>query len=209
MENLIFILSQMVSSYTSAKDWSEIMKNYATVVGVLIGGVWTYMIYRRQRNNVPKLTFSVDINFVSKTRDFVITELIAYIHNSGLVKKIINVETFLFELRYLKENSDFSNQKINDNQTFQVMFDNAITLNNQNSAQNLWLPLNWETIEIEPGIKRKVSLIVSIPTSAKIVFLRGSFKFRNKFANDIDSAKLIIEVPDLIPIKSGAMTEDS
>lgn len=57
----------MDTTYVShIKDYSEIAKNLFTVIGIIIGGIWAYTKYIRQRENVAKLDFSLLVNFISK-----------------------------------------------------------------------------------------------------------------------------------------------
>ena len=177
------------------KDISEILKNLMTTLAIVVGGIWAFRKYILQRENVAKIHSSLSIAFISKNNNFWVTEIAALIENKGLVKHKIFSSTFLFELRYISKDSNLINQKIDSNhETHQVLFDKPIYLNEKQIIENKWLPENWEFITIEPGIKRRISLIVSIPIEAKTIFLRSKFKLHDA-KRPHDSIKTFIEVP--------------
>lgn len=177
------------------KDIFDIVQKIVTAIAIIIGGIWAFRKYILQRENVAKLHSSLEVTFISKNRDCWITEIAVIIENKGLVKHIIYSSSFLFEARYISKNKVPVNESLDNNhRTYQIGFDKSIYLNDKQEIKNKWLPENWDYITIEPGIRRKISLIISIPDEAKVFFLRSSFKLYG-IKRPYDSSKVFIEVP--------------
>jgi len=113
-----------------------------------------------------------------------------------LVKHKIFSSSFLFEARYIsKDKASFNENLDNNHGTYQIIFDKPVYLNDNKEIKNKWLPYNWEYITIEPGIRRKISLIISIPCKAKVFILRSNFNIYD-IKRLYDSTKVFVEVPD-------------
>src|SRR5688572_30651737 len=75
------------------------IESFATVLALLIGGVWTYQRFVRTRESHPKIEFSVDVTFVVKQGGKWLSEAIALVENKGLVRH--DIVQFTFSIRYL------------------------------------------------------------------------------------------------------------
>ena len=65
------------------KDWTDLLKNILTCIGILVGGGWTLWRFWLSRDRYSKMEFYFDIAYVGKLKDFHLLELQATVTNKG------------------------------------------------------------------------------------------------------------------------------
>lgn len=143
----------------------KIIESFATTIAIIVGGIWAYFRFRRQRENHALIDFSVDIVFHSKHKDWWIVEIIAYIENKGKVQH--KIDLFEFELASL---SSSDNIEITEEFGGQVHFPNIIT-------RRSFLPKKYRYFFVEPGLKNKYSFISRIPADTEVLILHSWFNY--------------------------------
>jgi hypothetical protein len=153
-------------------------------IAVIIGGIWTYQRFIRQRDDYPHIEFSVDINFVGEQDGFWLTELIARFENKGKVQH--RISDFKFDLFAL-----YAEDKIVSADEFggQVFFPHKVIAGS-------WLPKKWEYTFIDPGVSTHYSFVASVPKEMTYVILHGWFQYPN--GRESHSAEMTIPVPTQI-----------
>ena len=170
--------------------FSEIIRNYAqavqsigTVVAVIIGGIWAYFRFIRQREHSQRIEFLVDIEFVGLQDDQWLIEALAFIENKGLVNQII--KDLSFTLRYVD-----SDDRISDGDK-EINFQANIS---RELKKGVWVPESWEATFIEPGLKTRYGYVASVPSEASFVLIHGRFSYQDE--KEFHTAKKLVKVPD-------------
>lgn len=74
----------MTMTYEEFKNFAVALQSFATIASFIIGGIWVYTRYIRQRENYPNIELSADVNFVGEQASWwIIVELIGTIENKG------------------------------------------------------------------------------------------------------------------------------
>ncbi len=105
-----------------------------------------------QREYAKRLEFLVDVQFVGRQGEEWILELLAFVHNKGLVDHTIT--RFDFDLRCLRHGEPMVDG--GDEIGGQVLFPHLL-------KRGEWLPSTWSGTFIEPGPSTKYSYLTSIP----------------------------------------------
>lgn len=160
------ILDATIPTFFEKADiWIKLFESVVTILAIIIGGIWTYRRFIRQREDHALIDFSVDIVFHSKLKDWWIVEVVAYIENKGKVQH--KIELFEFELASL----NFSdNVEITEEFGGQVHFPNIIT-------RRSFLPKKYRYFFVEPGLKNKYSFISRVPADTELLILHSWFNY--------------------------------
>ncbi len=157
------------------------IESLATVIALIVGGLWAYRRFVRQREDYPHIDFTVDLKFVAVHGDSWIVEIIACLENKGCVQH--QISDFDFDLRYLEHSDEL---QLADRFGGQVLFPHK-------AAQGSWLPEDWGYTFIEPGIRTHYSYIAALPAQAHIALLHGWFAYRGD--REAHTAEKIVPVP--------------
>lgn len=156
------------------------IESIATVVALLIGGVWTYQRFVRTRESHPKIEFSVDVTFVVKQRGNWLAEAIAVVENKGLVRH--DIVTFTFDIRYLLPTDSIEPR------------DGFLAYIPHSGGKGSWLPEGWGNTFIEPGLRTRYSCPIVIPAEASAVLIHGKFYYPDGEWHTSD--QLVLVPPD-------------
>lgn len=162
-------------------DFDHLMSGLSSVVtigAVVVGGIWAYRRFIRNREACPKIEFTVDVNFVHWQGGKWIVEALAFLDNKGLVKQ--SISRFTFDLRYT-----LPTDPIRGRDEFLVYVPHKAT-------DGSWLPKNWESTFVEPGLSTRYSCLASIPEDATTVLIHGKFFYES---NDWHTADKLLKVP--------------
>ncbi len=156
-------------------------QSIATIIAVIVGGIWTYRLFVQREKGIPRIEFTVDIAFVGKQGDQWLVELLAFVENKGLVQH--TASNFNFDVRCLLESDQI--KEGDERIDFQINIPHKL-------KEGSWLPLEWKATRIDPGLKTRYSYVYAIPTSATFVLLHGRFTYAN---NILHTADKLIYVP--------------
>lgn len=120
----------------------------------------------KHREYSKRLEFLVDVEFVGLQGDVWIVELLAFVHNKGLVDHTIT--QFDFDLRCMRRGEP--TVEGGDDIGGQVLFPHML-------KTGQWLPALWSGTFIEPGLSTKYSYLTSIPTDATFLLLHGRIDY--------------------------------
>lgn len=143
----------------------KIIQSAATGIALLIGAIWAFYKFYRQRENYSLIDFTVDVEFHSQKDDWWIVELIAYIENKGKVQH--RIQDFEFELASLNANDEVT---IAEQFGSQVYFPNIL-------SRGSFLQKKYKYFFNEPGLKNKYSFVARVPKDANTVLLHSWFKY--------------------------------
>src|SRR5688572_25823048 len=101
-------------------DTSDILKllpEYLKVVALIIGGLWVYWKFIRQRENEPAADIDIDVKFVGIQNNQWIIEVTSFVENKSLVKH--KYTHFQVTVRYLLPDDKIEDSN-KDNVNFQL-----------------------------------------------------------------------------------------
>ena len=160
------------------KEGTEIFKNKAqgfqavvTSIALIIGGVWAIWRFIFQREGVPHIEFSADINVIGKQNGYWIIELISTLENKGKAEH--RIENFNFDVYGLKGNDKIVTDK---RWGSQVNFPQTV-------AKGSHMPARLQDsgyFFIEPDVKAKYSYIARVEKDVKYIIYHSNFGYKGK-----------------------------
>ena len=149
------------------EHWGDILSLVGTIaisLGVIAGGVWTYIIYRRERRKFPKANLSHKVRAVQLTDDKVC------VHTSVTIKSVGDV---MLEIRSA-HNVVYQIQPLDDQ--MQQRLRSGGKLYDEVGKEIAWteigrrdLDITGTPLEIEPGEEDTIHFDVIICSDAKVV----------------------------------------
>ena len=147
----------------------ELLQSVAALVVLVLGAFWGYFKWRKRREHAPRLEFTVDVNFVGLHKGQWLVEVLALVDNKGLVQH--RIREFSFDLRTLDVNDPIEEGEKEIN--YQTRIPRKV-------KEAAWIPRDWESTFIEPGLKTRYSYVVAVPRTAKFVLVHGKFDYGRK-----------------------------
>jgi hypothetical protein len=157
------------------------ISDIATVLALVFGGLWTYRLFIRRREDVPHIEFSVDVNFVGVQDDQWLVEILALLDNKGQVRH--SISDFTFDLRCVS--SDEALRHGGEGINYQLEIPHKL-------KEGSWMPRGWAYTFIEPGLRTRYSFISTVPVSASFVLVHGRFSYSKE---DFHTADRLVKVP--------------
>jgi hypothetical protein len=68
-----------------AKTWSDILQNVATIVALIVGAIWTYRLYVKERTRYPRVQIAHTAKALALNRRFTLLTVTVTIKNIGSV----------------------------------------------------------------------------------------------------------------------------
>lgn len=174
-----------ISSISQFQQLASAIEAVATVLALLVGGLWTYQRFVRTRESHPKIEFSVDVSFVVKQQGHWLAEAVAFVENKGLVRH--DIVKFTFSIRYL-----LPTDPIEAREGFLAYVPHK-------GGNGSWLPEGWGNTFIEPGLRTRYSSPIAIADNASAVLIHGKFYYPD---GDWHTADKLV----LVPTKNGAVS---
>lgn len=171
-------------TYEEFMNFAAALQSFATILSFIIGGIWVYTRYIRQRENTPNIESSAELNLIGEQAGWWIVELIATIENKGKVQH--KMKEFRFDLNAL-----CSDDQIDTSEKWggQVNFPHLV-------AEGSLLPTQSDFFFIDPGIKAKYSYVARVPRDATFLIFHCWFKYYDD-PNLSHTAEKSISVPRL------------
>lgn len=146
--------------------WVTVVKDSATTLAIILGGVWALWKYVLRRESRAKIQFSLDLNLVARLDDKWIVEAIAVVENKGLVRH--NVRDFRFDLHYLPRGAAVreGDERINQ----QVLFEPVV-------RKKYWIPPDWLSTFVDPGVTQRYTYVTWLPGDAAVALLYAQFRY--------------------------------
>src|SRR5580704_3689026 len=98
---MLCISSEDFKNYTAG--WQSI----ATVVALLIGGVWTWQRFFQFREGKPKIDLKLEVNFVGRQMGKLIVAVEAHVENKAKIRH--KFKDFTFDIRYTLPSDELEN----------------------------------------------------------------------------------------------------
>lgn len=172
-------------TYEQFEQFAGAWESIATTIALIVGAIWAYQRFIRQREAHPYVSFSVDINLVGRQGGYWITELQAWIENKGKVRH--EITDFQFDLFALRPSDEVGlNPEIGN----QVFFPHEV-------AKGSWIPKTWRSTFIDPGVKTHYSHMVRVPEDVSFIIMHAWFAYPG--TNDSHSAEKTIAIPQSTP----------
>jgi hypothetical protein len=70
-------------SLTEVKDFFGILQSFATIIAMIIGGIWTYRKFIKQRLLYPRINLSMSIDFMSVSQTHNLIHVAIFHENKG------------------------------------------------------------------------------------------------------------------------------
>ncbi|MGD2089272.1 MAG: hypothetical protein PVH61_24055 [Candidatus Aminicenantes bacterium] len=171
----------------NAAEFSDIAQgiaSIATFLGIIIGGGWALRKYVFQKEDYPRIEFSVDINFVGTHKSQWIIEVLGLLQNKGEVPH--KIRDLRFEIRYLSREDKI--EAGDDSIGGQLRFRKPV-------KQGSWTPADSSgPMVILPGISLRYSYVYHVPTTIAFVMLHGKMKYARGGIEDL-RADRVVKVP--------------
>ena len=148
------------------KELSDIVSNVVTAIGVLVGGGWALWKFGIQREAHAKIEFDLDLKVLGRQDKQFLVEIAAIVHNKGLVRHWL--QDFRFDLLYLPKSAEIQcgDARINEQVLFQPLF-----------KKRYWIPPDWISSFIDPGVRQRYTYISSVPDDASYILVFAIFKY--------------------------------
>jgi hypothetical protein len=163
----------------------------ATIVALVVGGVWTYQRFVRTREANPKIEFEVNIAFVARQNGFWIAEALAFIENKGLVRH--DITKFTFSVRYLLPTDSIEAKE------------GFLAYVPHDGGSGSWLPPDWGNTFIEPGLRTRYASLIRVPAEASAVLIHGKFYYPD---GDWHTSDKLVPAPGLAEKRAGGDAGD-
>lgn len=157
-----------------------IAESIAKTLAIVVGGIWAWRRFVRQREDFPFVQFEVGIEFVGRQGENWIVELRAKLTNQGRVRH--EISRFDLDLRALFPSDVVSLDGPNAQANFRTKLFEAS-----------WLPKPWHTTFVDPGISTHYSFVGLVPTDATFILLHGRFDYAS--GGSFHTAEAIRQVP--------------
>jgi hypothetical protein len=156
-------------------SWTEISQAIATIVVATAVGIWTIFSVWKRGEFSPRIEFKVDVNFVGIHDDQWLVELVALVDNKGMVRHEIKSFTFTVQAMMRDDKVQQGDCSIN-----------CQTLIPHKIGGGSWLPKDWCSTFIEPGINTRYSHVASVPVDTEFVLIHGKFDYENYGSHTAD-----------------------
>ena len=150
-------------------------------LAIIAGGAWAFWRYVYQGDFKRRVSFAVDVNFVTVHRDAWLVELVAKVDNKGLVSH--KITSFEFKLRCINPEDGLEESTKANGQT-----DIPHKL-----KEGSWIPAGWENTFVRPGVCNTYTYVTTIPTQAVAAVLLGRFNYQGRDA--FHTASKLVKVP--------------
>ena len=137
-----------------------------TTIAAIVAALWAFHKWRLRDELFPRVVFEVSVNFVGRTDDQIVCELVATLENKGIVP--LKFKDFSFKLRGLSDSDPLENG--GDAIRGQVNFQHTL-------ASGLFVPADWEYSFIYPGVKTEYNYVTKIPANTSFVRVQGDFVY--------------------------------
>jgi hypothetical protein len=175
----------MAMAYDSWNHLTGSIEHVATVFAILVGAMWAYLRFMRQREGHGRMDLTADLTFIGrKGRDWVV-EIVARVENKGLVRHWIS--EFIFRTRYLGDGDPtiHGGPEINGQLAFPQRGDNGS-----------FFPKDWERSFIEAGGCNVYRFVSIVPESARFVLVYERFSYQDR-KSDFHTSQRVFAVPPL------------
>lgn len=158
------------------KEFAEGVESLLKSVGILVGALWVYRKFITTRENHAKIQFDIDLKILGRQDNKLLIEIIATFENKGLVRHWINNLTC--DILILKESDPVvhGDERIN----YQVLFEKHNPKNNNAKQRIIWIPPNWYSSFVDPGVKQQYSYLSDVPDSTTFLSIYAQFYFNDK-----------------------------
>ena len=167
------------------KTFSEALQSLTTTIAILIGGLWTYMLFVKQRKRFPRISiyhnvFSVILN----NKKSLIHIEIKIINQGNVIFKLDKADIRIYKITPL--NSQF--KSFLNQQNLPDLLEQNLDPSNHSQVNNLYelighnnpLLSKSDKIELEPGEEDNVYCDFIVSSQTKVIELYSYFKNINK-----------------------------
>jgi len=168
-----------------------------TALALIVGGIWSYLLFIRTRQKYPSANISQEITFKRITRDKVWLRITATLQNTGKVLlSLVYAETWVQQVRPIDEEMQ---NKILDPQESADTEQTEIQWPLLNEAKIKWAK---KELEIEPNESDQIHFDFLIDSNVKTIVAYSYFRNAEKFRRQKELGWQITRVYDLHSVKS-------
>ncbi len=165
---------------SSFHDIAGGIQSLVTAVGIVVGAIWTYRRFIRQREGCPKVQFDLSANVHLRAQGEHIVEIVAALQNKGVVRHWLN--EFKFDLLYLPKGCELitGDDRINK----QTLFTKVI-------SNRHWIPPDWKRTFIDPGMSQIYTYVTSVPSDSEFLLIYATFRYPDEESEFHTAQKLV------------------
>ncbi len=163
------------------KEKIETVQTVVTTIGIIIGGLWTYNIFIKERHNYPHANLQLEVSHVGLSSQINLLRITTVVTNSGTSK--LDLKEATIRIQQIKPVLDCTGtpscatDQVNDalNRIEQQL--DKFTWPMISQRRKIWK----NAIEIEPKEKEKLDFEFAIPSNVKHVRIYTFHKNERKF----------------------------
>lgn len=167
------------------KTFSEALQSLTTTIAIVIGGLWTYLLFVKQRQRFPRLSLSHNIfSVILNNRKSLIHIEIKIVNQGSVIVKLDEADIKIYKITPLGSKfKSFLNQ-----QNLPDLLEQNLDPSSYRKVNNLYelighnnsLLSKSDKIELEPGEEDKVYCDFIVSSHTKVIELYSYFKNINK-----------------------------
>jgi hypothetical protein len=165
------------------------IKDSLAAIAIVVGGAWALRRFWREREDVPRLQWTMSAKVAGRAANAIVVEVNACIENKGKVRHEIrkfNFNVFVItrdELNALSPGSSY--------------------LPKSGCFEGSLMPKDTEYSFIEPGVEAHYYELVTVPSDAEAIYIYARFDYGRKNEFDENECTLFLNEPSL-SIRSGS-----
>lgn len=150
-------------------DWSatfELIGKATSALAAVAGAWWAIEKWKKRDEHFPRVYFEVSVNFIGRSHEALVAELVASLENKGVVP--LRIRDFTFKLLDLKRTDPLVAGS--DDIRCQLKFPHVV-------AEGFFVPPTWDFTFIYPGVKTEYNFVCSIPDEFAFIRMQGDFSY--------------------------------
>jgi hypothetical protein len=156
-------------------------KDSLTAVAIVVGGGWALRRFWREREDVPRLQWTMSAKVAGRASRAILVEVNACIENKGKVRH--EIRKFNFNLYVMTRNE------------LDALEPGSCFLPRGDGFLGSLMPINTEYSFIEPGVEAHYYELVTVPPDAEAVYIYARFDYGRNNEFDENECMLFLNRP--------------
>ncbi len=155
------------------------LESYVKIAAIIVGAVWAWRRFFREREACPLISFDISANFVGLHRNQWLVEVTARIENKGRVQHTL--KDFTIEIRSLHAKDTLTDS--DEEHRCQPIIPHQL-------KETSWV--KHDSI-VDPGITSKYPYVIALPEDARFISVKGQFLWGSE--NTLQKSSRLFAVP--------------
>jgi hypothetical protein len=150
----------------ATKRLADVILASTQLLLVLIGGVWVYFRFRRERTHNPRVSLDIAGTFLGPQQDAYVAEFLLTIKNAGMVKH--HFSEISLRVRGIRDDAPVGLW----GDTQRVVFPEKVV-----SDADVLHKTRYASIFVEPGVTQVITFVARVPADIRFVLARAVFNY--------------------------------